>query len=464
MLLLNSMKKALLSALVLGAVLLASLYAAKSAKSVGHQEIIKKLEDKIIPDQYIVVYKDSVANPDSVTDEQEKLHLLKSKFRFNKVLKGYTAVFTSEKLDKIKSDPRVAFVTEDKEITIAQWWRRKKSPTPTRTPTPTRSPTPPSSSSPTPTKTPTPTPTTAITTQTIPSGVSRIGLTTNEGAGVGVAILDTGIDLDHPDLSGNLVANKTCISGTSTGDDDQGHGTHVAGTVAALNNSIGVIGVAPQAKLIAVKVLNSQGSGSYSTLICGIDWVTANASNYNIKVANMSLGGGGSSDNNCGNSNNDALHKAICKARDAGITFAVAAGNNASNASNTVPAAYNDAVITVSALADSDGQPDGLGPNTSYGKDDTFATFSNYGSVVDLGAPGVSILSTLRGGGYTTMSGTSMSTPHVAGAAALYLKMNPGASWSQVRDGLIAVGEPQNSGHTDLSGLHSEKVVRADSL
>ncbi|OGK40908.1 hypothetical protein A3A74_01620, partial [Candidatus Roizmanbacteria bacterium RIFCSPLOWO2_01_FULL_35_13] len=399
------MRKALLSALVIIATILFSLSFVKTAKSISQEEIIKKLEDKIIPDQYIVVYKDSVSNPDSVTDELEKLHSLKSKFRFSKVLKGYTAVFTPEKLEKVKTDPRVAFVTEDKEITMAQWWRRKKTPTPTQTSTPTRTPTPFKSPTPTTVKSPTPTPTTVITTQTIPSGVSRIGLTINEGASVGVAILDTGIDLDHPDLAGNIIANKSCISGKSTGEDDQGHGTHVAGTVAALNNSIGVLGVAPQAKLIAVKVLNSQGSGSYSSLICGIDWITTNAKNYNIKVANMSLGGGGSSDDNCGNTNGDALHLAICKSRDAGITYIAAAGNNGNNASSTVPAAYNDSVITISALGDSDGQPGGLGPNTWDGKDDTFAGFSNFGNVVDLGAPGIDILSTKRGGGYTTMSG-----------------------------------------------------------
>lgn len=454
------MKKTAISVFILASVLTTGLTHAKTAISSNREEIVKSSE-KIIPDQYIVVYKDSVSNPDSVTDELEKLHVHKSKIRFSKALKGYSALLTQDTLEKIKKDPRVAFITEDREITLLT----HKRPKPTRTSTPTRTPTPLYSPTPATTKTPTPTPTIAITTQTVPSGVSRIGLNaTNEGSGVGVAILDTGIDLDHPDLAANIIANKSCISGAPTGDDDQGHGTHVAGTVAALNNSIGVLGVAPQAKLIAVKVLNSQGSGSYSTLICGIDWVTANASAYNIKVANMSLGGGGSSDNNCGNTNSDALHLAICRSRDAGITYAVAAGNSASNAATTVPAAYNDAVITVSALADSDGQSGGLGSNTSYGQDDTFASFSNYGSSIDFGAPGVDILSTKRGGGYTTMSGTSMATPHVAGAAALYLKMNPSASWSQVRDGLITVGEPLNSGHTDPSGLHPEKVVKSNSL
>lgn len=286
----------------------------------------------------------------------------------------------------------------------------------------------------------------------------------NKGIGIGVAVIDTGIDLTHPDLKANIVANKSCVRFKKNANDDNGHGTHVAGTIAALNNSTGVVGVAPEAKLIAVKVLNAAGSGTWSQVICGIDWVTANAAKYNIKVANMSLGGGGTSDNNCGNTNNDALHKAICKSAAAGVIYIVAAGNSAVDASTSVPAAYNDTLITVSALADSDGQSGGLGAATSYGADDTFATFRNFGSVVDLGGPGVSIYSTYKSGSYATLSGTSMGSPHVAGAAALYLKSNPGASWTSVRDGLTASGEALGSGHTDPSGSHPEPVVLAGSL
>jgi subtilisin family serine protease len=287
---------------------------------------------------------------------------------------------------------------------------------------------------------------------------------TNKGTGIGVAVIDTGIDLTHPDLAANIVANTSCVRGKKNGNDDNGHGTHVAGTIAAIQNSSGVVGIAPEAKLVAVKVLNAQGSGTWSSIICGIDWVTANASKYNIKVANMSLGGGGSSDNNCGNTNGDALHKAICKSRDAGITYVVAAGNDGNNASNFVPAAYDDAVITVSALADSDGKSGGLGAATGNGADDTFAGFSNYGSIVDIGAPGVNIYSTWKGGSYNTISGTSMATPHVTGAAALYVKSHPGSSWTQIRDGLKAAGEALNAGHTDPSGLHPEPVLLAGGL
>ena len=181
----------------------------------------------------------------------------------------------------------------------------------------------------------------------------------------------------------------------------------------------------------------------------------------------MSLGGSGSSDDNCGITNSDALHQAICKSRDNGVTYVVAAGNEGDNASNHVPSAYDDALITVSALADSDGLAGGTGPNTSYGNyaDDTFAAFSNYGAIVDLAAPGVDIRSTWKGGTYNTISGTSMASPHVAGVTAIYIASNPGGStWTQIRDALVANGEAKNSGHTDPSGNHLEPVVKANGL
>lgn len=408
----------------------------------------------VIPDKFIVVLKDNTGNPQDVASEMARTHGLSVEHVYTTALKGFSATIPQARLDKVKEDGRVQFVSQDRVVTIAA---RGGIPGPNPTPTPSPTPT----TSPTPTPSPTPSPSSQVT----PTGISRIGLNSlNKGTGVGVAVIDTGIDLSHPDLASNIVANTTCIVGTATGNDDNGHGSHVAGTIAAIDDNIGVVGVAPEAKLAAVKVLNKSGSGTISTVICGIDWVTANAATYNIKVANMSLGGLGSSDNNCGNTNDDALHKAICNSTNAGITYAVAAGNSSADASTFVPAAYDDTVITVSALADSDGQPGGLGSATLYGADDTFASFSNFGAVVDLGAPGVSIYSTWKKGGYNTISGTSMATPHVTGSAALYIKSHLGATWSQVRDGLKAAAETLGNGHTDPSGLHPEPVVQANTL
>ncbi len=229
---------------------------------------------------------------------------------------------------------------------------------------------------------------------------------------------------------------------------------------------MGVVGVAPRARLWSVRVLDNSGNGTWSSVICGIDFVTslAPANGGPITVANMSLSGAGTSDNNCGNTNNDALHKAICRSRDAGVAYVVAAGNSGADAAGEVPAAYDDAVITVSALADSDGRPDGLGAATAYGADDTFASLSNFGAAVDLAAPGVAIKSTWKGGAYNTLNGTSMASPHAAGAAALYVAAHPGAAWTEIRDALRAAGEALGAGHADPSGRHPEPVLRADSL
>jgi subtilisin family serine protease len=196
--------------------------------------------------------------------------------------------------------------------------------------------------------------------------------------------------------------------------------------------------------LYSVKVLNAAGSGTWSSVICGIDWVTKYAASYNIKVANMSLGGSGSDDGNCGNSNNDALHKAICGSTSK-VTYAIAAGNSGADLASFVPAAYNE-VLAVTAMTDSDGAPGGqLASNfcRSGESEETPASFSNFAtSSSDQGhtiaAPGVCIYSTWTGGGYNTISGTSMASPHVAGTAVLYAASNPSATPAQVFTKLLA--------------------------
>ncbi|HEY4649800.1 MAG TPA: S8 family peptidase [Pontibacter sp.] len=225
----------------------------------------------------------------------------------------------------------------------------------------------------------------------IPYGINRVG--SASGAGKTAWVIDSGIDLDHPDLNVDVARSITVFTkgkDADSADDGNGHGTHVAGTIGAIKgNGIGVVGVAYGATVVAVKVLDSRGSGSYSGVIAGVDYVAANGKSGD--VANMSLGGPTS----------DALDAAVKNAAGKGIKFAIAAGNESAHANTSSPARVeHQNVYTVSAM---DSQ-------------NRFASFSNYGNPpVDYCAPGVSIKSTWKGGGYNTISGTSMASPHVAG-------------------------------------------------
>ena len=303
------------------------------------------------------------------------------------------------------------------------------------------------------------------TAQSVPTGVDRVEADKSPTAAIDgvdtrvdadVAVIDTGISPNHPDLNVYRAGGKNCWLPILPPTDWHGHGTHVAGTIGALDNGTGVVGTAPGARLWPVQVLDPLGSGTTSSVICGIDYVTQHADE--IEVANMSLGGAGTDDGNCGKSNNDAMHQAICNSVAKGVTYTVAAGNDHADAKNMIPAAY-DEVITVSALADFDGKPGGLGrPTCRNDQDDTFADFSNYGPDVDLIAPGVCIRSTSNSGGYTTLSGTSMAAPHVAGGAALYLATHPGAPPQSVKTALQAAGSldwtwPSQDGDTTKERL-----------
>jgi prepilin-type processing-associated H-X9-DG protein len=250
--------------------------------------------------------------------------------------------------------------------------------------------------------------------QTIPTGIRRINApqdSYHSGSGTGpqcaatLAVIDTGIDLGHPDLT--VVFNK----GFSfpTGQDDNGHGTHVAGTIGAIDDNQFVVGVAKGCNLWALKVLDSQGTGSLSDAVAAVMFA-ANAGQ--AQVANMSLGAAGSS---------QAMDAAIKNAAQQGMLCCVAAGNSTKDASGFTPANAPDA-ICVAALCDTDGRPGGLGPKGSFGDpDDTFASFSNFGSKVDVIAPGEDIFSTWMGGGTKTISGTSMACPHVTGLLGVIL-------------------------------------------
>lgn len=224
--------------------------------------------------------------------------------------------------------------------------------------------------------------------QATPWGITRVG-----GGAAGVFatawVIDSGIQLDHPDLNVDTARSRSFLPRIVSANDENGHGTHVAGTIAAINNAIGVIGVAPGARVVAVRVLDRRGGGSNSGVIAGIDYVAANGRAGD--VANMSLGGGVS----------QALDDAVVAATAGGVRFTIAAGNETDNANNYSPARANGShVFTVSAFA--------VG--------DKWASFSNFGNPpIDAAEPGVGVRSTWLNGGYNTISGTSMAAPHLAG-------------------------------------------------
>jgi len=261
--------------------------------------------------------------------------------------------------------------------------------------------------------------------QVLPWGIDRVDAelvwpTGNTGDPVKVGIIDTGISNIHPDLLGNIKGGVNTIQSRRGWNDDNGHGSHVAGIVAALNNSIGVVGVGPAIDLYAIKVLGASGSGYLSDVIEGLDWAITN----HMQVVNLSLGTG---------SNIQSFHDAIMAVKTAGIVIVAAAGN--SGGAVSYPAAYPEA-IAVSATD----------------QNNTIASWSSRGPEVDLGAPGVAIYSTYKGTGYATLSGTSMASPHVAGVAALVLNTPVGNS------------DTNNNGKWDPDEVQSKLQISATDL
>ena len=407
-------------------------------------QVVQLQRDGVIPGQYIVVFHDDVADPRGLGNALAAQHGFALRHSYGFALKGFAARMPDTVAQALADDPDVAFVEPD---IFAH----------------------------------------AIA-QTLPTGVDRIdaelNLTANidgidDRVDVDIAIIDTGIDLDHPDL--NVHKAVDCTKGPScekggSGNDGNGHGTHVAGSAAALDNGIGVVGVAPGARLWGVKVLGDSGSGSFADVIAGIDYVTAHAGE--IEVANMSLGGQGSL---------ASLRMALQNSVAAGVVYVVAAGNSSKDVygndgifatnDDPIPASYPE-VATISALSDTDGQPGGWGALSSWhdycngsdcngdgiddGADDSFAWFSNHsgsvepgnpvsspGGAIDLLMPGVDILSTWRDGTYETISGTSMAAPHATGLAALYIaeygRATNAAGVYAIRQALIDGGVAQGS-------------------
>jgi subtilisin len=345
--------------------------------------------------RYIVVYDTSGADGVSAgevraeTEQREQELGFDARHEYRRALKGFAAELSAADVRDLRRDPAVSLVAPDLPV-------RALAATP------------------------------LAAGESVPTGVARIEAASaregHEASSVGVAVLDTGVDLDHPDLVAE--DGENCV-GSGSADDDNGHGTHVAGTIGARNQGAGVVGVAPGTKIYAVKVLNAAGAGLWSNIICGIDWVTANAATLGIRVANMSLGGLGDDYSTCAG---DPLHQAICNSTDAGVVYTVAAGNSGWDWGAPPPdvPAWFPEVLTVTAASDSDGRPGGAGgaPGCRPAEvDDRRASFSNFSrDAADDGhavaAPGVCIRSTWPGG-YATLSGTSMAAPHVAGLVAL---------------------------------------------
>lgn len=245
--------------------------------------------------------------------------------------------------------------------------------------------------------------------QMTPTGVAEVwggSPPAQTGAGVKVAIIDTGIDLTHPDLAPNIAGGVTFVYGTTSPNDDNGHGTHVSGTVAAVNDGGGVVGVAPGAKLYAVKVLDKNGSGYVSDIAKGVDWARTNQ----MQIANMSFGS---------STYSSTLYNACNNAYAGGVLLVAAAGNSGDGNVRTTETSYPAAYSVVCAVGAVDGA-------------DQVASFSNTGGYVEMSAPGVNVVSTYKGGQYAQMSGTSMACPHVVGLAALLWGANPTFSQGQI--------------------------------
>jgi len=333
-----------------------------------------------IEGSYIVVFKDAVADVDNEVNDIAQKHAVKANYTYKYALKGFAGKLTAAQLEALQNDSRIAYIEQDQ---IAHIFATQTNP---------------------------------------PSwGLDRIDqrnlpldalYTYNQtGTGVVAYCIDTGIRQSHTDFGGRAVFGFDAIINGGTANDDNGHGTHTAGTIGGA-----AYGVAKNIKLVAVKVLNSAGSGSYSQVIAGINWATSDHSAHpGPAVANMSLGGPVDA----------GLDQAVRNSIAGGIVYCVAAGNSSADASTQSPADVTEAV-TVAATDISDG----------------FASFSNFGSVVDIAAPGVNITSdwNTSNTATNTISGTSMATPHVCGAAALYLEANPSATPAAVQSALKSNG------------------------
>ncbi|MFH9265344.1 S8 family peptidase [Streptomyces sp. NPDC017546] len=330
-----------------------------------------------ISDSYIVTLKDSAAKSHTAQGKAlAKKYGASIERTYRSALNGYAVEASAAEAKKFAADPAVASVSQNRTFTASATQNNPPSWGLDR-----------------------------IDQRSLPLD-QRYTYPDKAGEGVTAYIIDTGVRISHSDFGGRAFNGFDAVDNDNVSQDGNGHGTHVAGTVAG-----SAYGVAKKAKIVGVRVLNNSGSGTTAGVVAGIDWVTANA--VKPAVANMSLGGGADS----------VLDAAVRRSIASGITYAVAAGNESTNASTKSPARVAEA-ITVGSTTNTDAR----------------SSFSNYGSIVDIFAPGSSITSSWHTSdtATNTISGTSMASPHVAGAAALYLADNPGSTPAQVSAGLVA--------------------------
>jgi aqualysin 1 len=353
---------------VAGAAALATAALAAGAQPASPpQHAVQRFSSAPIPARYIVVFRDSVADPAAEAASLARAEGGQLHFTYTRALKGFAATLPDAAVARLRSHPNVAFVEQDQAVSLQQGLQQEAQAT---------------------------------------WGLDRIdqvdlpldtvysyGAT---GLNVTAFIIDTGIRADHVEFTGRVLAGYTAISDGRGTSDCNGHGTHVSGTVGGTT-----WGVAKQVALVPVRVLDCRGSGSFSGVIAGVDWVAANP--RRPAVANMSLGGGLSS----------SVNAAVAGAVASGVTMVVAAGNSNADACQSSPASEPSA-LTVGATTSTDAR----------------ASYSNFGNCLDLFAPGRSITSAWNTDptATNTISGTSMASPHVTGAAALVLQSNPGAS------------------------------------
>lgn len=344
-------------------------------------ELAVEQSASMIKNQYIVTFKKgTLSKPQAKGTKlayESSVNMLKSeilnkfgslkieneniKTTFGYALQGFVAKLTDEQVKQLKSDPRVQSIENDYFISLAPGGK-------------------PGGGG-------------GSTSQETPWGITRVGGAVS-GVGKTAWIIDSGIDLDHPDLNVDVARSKTFVTSgkdARSADDGNGHGSHVAGTVGALDNNIGVVGVAPGASLVALKVLSSRGTGEFSWTVQALDYVAANGNPGD--AVNMSLGPRS-------RYTDSAVDQATLNVASLGINIAIAAGNSDDDCSFYSPARVNHAnVYTISNMT----------------INEVLASSSNYGAPVDYAAPGTSIKSTWKGGGYNTISGTSMASPHVCG-------------------------------------------------